>query len=91
MDNPPGRMARRIRVPCDRNGRVQLPIASRGAGTYIVAVDRRITAPALVRRNPNGAPATRPYDFSDTGRSVEKKKTNSYHLLSGRNQWVIDC
>lgn len=69
MDNPPGHIARRMMVPCDRNGRVHLPIMSRSAGTYIVAVDRRITAPALVHRYLNGAPATaRPYNFYDTGR-----------------------
>ncbi|KAK8140126.1 hypothetical protein PG984_000192 [Apiospora sp. TS-2023a] len=59
---------RRMTVPCDRNGRVQLPIATRGVGTYIITVDRQIQAPNLVRRNPNGSHASRPYNFSDTGR-----------------------
>lgn len=67
MDTPPGQRVNAFTVKFDRNGRVVIPIKSRGAGTYILAAARPISSPALQGVLPNGQMGG-VYHFQDTGR-----------------------
>lgn len=67
MDNPPGYMANRMTIQCDRQGRVNLPIRSRGPGSYIIAVDRPVAQPVLRSFGPNGQPMGQ-HNFNISGR-----------------------
>lgn len=68
-DNPPGYIANRVSLRCNNYGRIQIPIRSRGVGTYILATDRPIAAPRIQGVLANGQQSRNPpYDFSTTGR-----------------------